>query len=288
MLHINKEHSTCLFSKEIPPAAQVQCGEVFRLAVWDSLQGMAAALYEGNLPRGKTVEIANPVTGPVYIEGARKGDTLAVEILDISLDKEGFVGLPGETGARLCTVFHEQGKITLEGMVFDAVPMIGCIGTAPERPIATVHPGKHGGNMDCKMIQKGATLRLPVFADGGLLSAGDIHAYQGDGEAFGQGLEIGGSILLRVQVLKNTAALAPLLFLGDTVAAIGSAESIQECESVASEALLRFLVDEQGLPFDKAILLIAVFGELRVCQIVNSLVTARMELSLRLLQRSRQ
>ena len=133
--------------------------------------------------------------------------------------------------------------------------------------------------MDCKTVAVGSTVRLPVFTAGAGLYAGDLHAYQGDGEAFGKGLEFGGKITLRVTLHKGMSVTTPMLFTKEHTAAIGSAKTVSEAESRASEMLLQYLTEQNKMDFDEATFRIAVFGELRICQIVNSLVTVRMELT---------
>ena len=63
-------------------------------------------------------------------------------------------------------------------------PFLGVIGMPPPEPgIHPTHPpGRFGGNIDCSERVEGTTLYLPIPVDGGLVSAGDGHARQGDGE----------------------------------------------------------------------------------------------------------
>ena len=64
--------------------------------------------------------------------------------------------------------------------------------------------------MDCKYLTKGSILYLPVFAPGGLVATGDIHAYQGDGEIVG-GLEVAGEVDLKLEVIKGITEPWPIL-----------------------------------------------------------------------------
>lgn len=90
---------------------------------------------------------------------------------------------------------------------FPAKPMLGVIGLAPspheQDPIETMPAGKHGGNLDNNANGIGSTIYIPIHHDGGLLSLGDMHASQGDGEISGTGIEIGGDVLLRCEVLRH-------------------------------------------------------------------------------------
>ena len=89
---------------------------------------------------------------------------------------------------------------------FEASPMLGVIGVAPEKdndPIGTMPAGKHGGNLDDPCNGIGATIYIPIHHEGGLFSIGDMHASQGDGEIAGSGIEIGGDVLLKCAILKH-------------------------------------------------------------------------------------
>ena len=54
---------------------------------------------------------------------------------------------------------------------------------------STIPPRRWGGNIDCKELVAGSTLWLPIPVDGALLSVGDGHAAQGDGEVWGTAIE---------------------------------------------------------------------------------------------------
>ena len=110
----------------------------------------------------------NPATGPVYVENAKAGDVLKVEILEITLDKQGVMCALPENGVLGSLVKEEsvkrikveEGKVHFnDKLVFDVTPMIGVIGVAPENgSINCGTPGCHGGNMDNKRIKVGASL----------------------------------------------------------------------------------------------------------------------------------
>ena len=70
-------------------------------------------------------------------------------------------------------------------------PFLGVIGMPPAEPgrHSTIPPRPHGGNLDCRELVAGSTLWLPIPVDGALLSVGDGHAAQGDGEVSGTAIE---------------------------------------------------------------------------------------------------
>ena len=155
----------------------------------------------------------NGGTGPLYIEGAEKGDVLAVEILDVKVTEVGYsMVIPEEGGiweqckehTRAFKVVNNHVTCEALGLEWDTEPMIGVIGCAhDEKEIPMMVVGNHGGNMDSNIITKGVTVWLPVRVDGGLLCIGDLHASMADGEMCGTGIEIPGEVVVRVRVLKN-------------------------------------------------------------------------------------
>ena len=89
-------------------------------------------------------------------------------------------------------------------------PMIGVLGVAPYGdPVATFWPGRHGGNLDCRLVTTGNTLYLPVAAPGALLGIGDLHAAMGDGEIMLSGVEAAGEVTLRAEIVPSWPFTGP-------------------------------------------------------------------------------
>ncbi|MGG1659255.1 acetamidase/formamidase family protein [Brevibacillus sp. NRS-1366] len=233
-------------------------------------------------------DLINPATGPLYVEDAEPGDILRVEIVDIQIADQGVMTVAPNLGV-LGQFFSEEktkvipirdGKVQFnEKLQFDVRPMIGVIGTAPAtEEISTGTPGDHGGNMDCKRIVKGAVLYLPVNVPGALLSMGDLHAVMADGEIVICGLEIPGEVTVDIAVIKGTHLPLPMLSEGEHVMTIASAQTLDEAAKMATVHMHRFLVEKVGLPNEEAGMLLSLIGDLRICQVVDPLMTARMEL----------
>jgi amidase len=230
----------------------------------------------------------NPATGPLFVEGAEPGDTLKVEILEITVADQGVMAISPKMGALAGTVTDEKTKIIQiedskakfsEKLELPIHPMIGVIGTAPkDEDIPTGTPKDHGGNMDCKKIVKGTTLYLPVNVAGGLLAMGDLHAVMGDGEVVICGLEIPGQVTVRVTVQKGQKLPLPFLVDDNHVMAIASAETLDEASKKATKNMHTFLVEQLGMDVDEAAMFLSVGADLKVCQIVDPLMTSRMEL----------
>lgn len=230
----------------------------------------------------------NPATGPVYVEGAEPGDLLVVRIERIELADHGVM----TTGPKLGVLGDEltqnvirmipirDGKAVFSPQLeIPLNPMIGVIGTAPAGaavPCGT--PGAHGGNMDCKRITEGAQLILPVSVPGALLALGDLHAAMADGEVAVCGVEIAGSVTVRLQVLKGKRWPAPMIVNDDAVITIASEKQLDDAAVRAVKNMVRWLEAECGMDTAEATFLLSIAGDLRVCQVVDPLKTARVEL----------
>ena len=87
--------------------------------------------------------------------------------------------------------------------------MCGPSGTHKDRCLRTIPPRENGGNMDVKQMVSGTTLLLPCFVKGCLLSIGDVHFAQGDGEVSGTAIEMDATVTVKVEVRKGLARVRP-------------------------------------------------------------------------------
>ncbi len=172
----------------------------------------------------------NPITGPVYINGVEPGDNIAVEILDIQpaywlgqgysalfsglgMLQTDLFGLqePLESRTKICKVDDSFVYFKLhnreEVLKIPKRVMIGTIGVAPvgERLLSGKMGREYGGNMDLPNVKVGSTVYFRANVPGGLLSIGDIHACQGDGEITGCALECQGRVRVRVRRIPAEA-----------------------------------------------------------------------------------
>ena len=227
----------------------------------------------------------NPATGPVYVEGAEKGDVLKVEILDIKLDDMGTMCCLPENGVLGADITENQIKkvpVKDDKAIFNQFelplnPMIGVIGVAPENesvPCGT--PGRHGGNMDNTKIAKGATLYLPVFHDGAYFGCGDVHACMGDGEIMVSGIEIGAVVSVRLTVLKGVSIDNPRLEDAENIYTIASSEDIEKAIYTATKDMCGILQKNLGYTLNEAGMLMSAAGNLQFCQVVDPERTVRM------------
>lgn len=216
----------------------------------------------------------NPTTGPVYVEGAEVGDTLKVTIESIDVADFGVVS----HGEAIELVDVKDGYADFLGTF--KIPlnkMVGVIGVAPAgEAINNGTPGRHGGNMDTKLIGEGAVLYLPVAVEGGLFAVGDVHAVMGDGEVGGTGLEIPAEVTVTLEVIKGGAPDFPLLETEDAYAFLVSDETIDQAIDIACQLMHGFLKERMpNLSDEEVHMLMSLVGQVEVCQIVDPLKTAR-------------
>ena len=227
----------------------------------------------------------NPATGPVYVEGAKAGDVLKVEILDIILDKEGTMCALPENGVLGCDVTENSiKKVPIEDgcAIFNEFrlplnPMIGVIGVAPkDEPVACGTPGRHGGNMDNTRIAKGSILYLPVFHDGAYFSLGDVHACMGDGEIMVSGVEIAATVVVRLDVMKGVSIENPRLEDENYIYTIASDEDLEKAIYTATKDMCGILEKHLNYSLNEAGMLMSACGNLQFCQVVDPERTVRM------------
>ncbi|AMB98609.1 acetamidase [Aerococcus urinaehominis] len=279
MIKINRDQFVFAMDKNNPPAAQAKSGDqvVFDLmdCFSDTVKSEADTISEIDFNK------INPATGPLYVEEAEVGDVLKVTIEDIKLDPQGAVmSAPGlnkyfsnnitKEQTVICPIDDAAGTFEFQGVTLPLNKHIGVIGTAPAgEAVTTGTPRMHGGNMDNTKIAPGSILYLPVNTPGALLAMGDMHASMGDGEVWGSGVEVGGQVTVTVEVLKDSHMPTPFVETADAYYAFGAADNMEEAVTLASDNLHQFIMDEAGLDFNQAGMLMTIKANLAPCQIVN-------------------
>ena len=225
---------------------------------------------------------SNPATGPLYVKNARCGDTLKIEIMDIQLGNTGVL-VTGPVNKHFEDQLKEFkiNRIKVENDIVNltsnikiqAKPMIGVIGVAVNEEISTSLPGVHGGNLDCSGIAKGSTVYLPIFVDGGLLAIGDLHALMGDGEIGECGLEIEGTVTVKVTLIKDKVISSPRIETDDFLEIIGLGNTIEEACENASQEMLRYMIQDLKIDNHEAAKLLCLCSDLKICQIINQVKT---------------
>ncbi len=289
---LSNAHLIYAMAPDNPPVLRVANGAIVEIATCDCFENQITDEHQdfGTLDW----ERINPATGPIYVEGAEPGDLLVVHIQDIRLAERGVMTTGPDLGVfgdelhsnviRMIPI--RDGKAVFSDRVqLPLRPMIGVIGTAPaEGRVACGTPGEHGGNMDCTRITTGARLILPVNVPGALLALGDLHAAMGDGEVAVCGVEIAGTVQVKLHVLKERPWPVPMLVDDEAVMTIASAELLDDAATLAAKRMVHWLEQELGLERAEAALLLSAAGQLRICQVVDPRKTVRMEVPRSVLQ----
>ena len=232
-----------------------------------------------------TVPFVNGATGPVEIAGAKAGDMLTVEVLDMTLEGLGFTALwPGigmfpdwvrhkEFGRQTRVMEVKNGFVHWSDKVKLPVrPMIGVMGVAPLLgAVPTVDNGPNGGNMDIQEFTTGNAVMFRVNKDGAHFFAGDCHAIQGDGECNGMGAtEIAAVLTLRVSLSKAPARLTwPRIETPTHICTTGCARPLEDAMRIAFEEMVYWMEDDYGIPAPEAYMLLGQIAEARCTQVVN-------------------
>lgn len=264
------------FSSKNSPVEHVKPGEPVMIETEDALGGQIKS--ESDLLEKIDWSRVNGATGPLFIEGAEAGDTLIVEILDVKTADQGVMVVVPKYGVLSSKNFNASVKIVKikDGFaIFDQKvrvktrPMIGTIGVSPESgDIPTGSLGRHGGNMDVKNLTAGTRLYLPVFTEGALFAAGDLHALQADGELCVSSVEVAGEVLLRFTLIKNKTPEWPILETPEAFEILACGENLNEAAALAAESAVKALMREHGWSFEEAYM----FGSLAVDLEINQAV----------------
>ena len=232
-------------------------------------------------------KLGNPATGPVYVNGAEIGDVLKVSIVKIVPAATAVMTARPDTGlygelipeyrSKIIPIRDNEAYFT-EDIVIGLNPMIGVIGTAPKSPLPSTWPGEHGGNLDCKDLTVGSSIYLPVNVEGALLSMGDLHGVQGDGETVICALEMDGEVTVTVEVLKQRTDIpTPFIVTPTHYLTLAAAKSLDEAGKAAAFKMHEFLLSHTNLCIQVVAMLLSLQGNLRIAQVVNPLVGCYME-----------
>ncbi|HEY1277369.1 MAG TPA: acetamidase/formamidase family protein [Thermoleophilaceae bacterium] len=235
-----------------------------------------------------------PLAGPIAVRGARPGDALAVEILGFELPEwgwaciiPGFGLLPQEEfpdpALRVFDLMTGDTTQLVDGVQIPIEPFCGTMGVPRAADRATPIPPPHsgGGNIDCRHLTAGTTLYLPVEVEGGLLSLGDAHAAQGDGEVAISGLECAMRTRMRLDVVRDAnlpapqlrrapGSLTPRVDGAGWYATMGVEPDLMEASRQAVRAMIDHLGRERGLSREDAYILCSLAGDLKIVEVVDA------------------
>jgi amidase len=272
--HLSRDHIVYSLDRQHLPALEVEPGDTVIFDTYDARTGSIRAdsdLLDHAHPDG-----TNPATGPVWVNGAEPGDALVVDIMEIDLADAGFLAVKAGQGllAHRASQYATRIVPVVDGMVhfgdtirFPAQPMVGVLGTAPATEgVSTGLAGRHGGNMDNRLLGPGSRAYLPVAVEGALLGLGDVHAAMGDGEITFIGLEICATVTTRIQLRKAQAPARPIIETPDAWVTTADAEDLASAARLAAEEMVELMQARMGLTFEDAYMLSSAVVDVQICQ----------------------
>lgn len=282
------------WDRAFSPALIVSAGESVEFETVDASGGQ---LHEGSTVTDVTAmdfDKVNPVTGPVFVEGAEPGDALKVTVLSFKPSGWGWTAnIPGfgllsdqfpeaalhiwryDPGTLAPSAYGPGGRVPLK-------PFCGTIGLAPADPgpHSIIPPRRVGGNMDIRDIAEGTELWLPVEVAGALFSVGDTHAAQGDGEVCGTAIESPMTVALSFDLEKKANLPAPRFRTPGPVSrhfdvkgydvTTGIGPDLMQASREAVMAMIDLLCGRHGMAPVDAYMLCSVAGDLRISEIVDA------------------
>ena len=273
------------FSRDLEPILTVESGDSIGLACLNS--GWRTAEHEVFPERDEELDAGHALIGPVEVRGARAGQVLEVSIEDVRIGAGGVtqaggfdtplnerLGVDGgETVTLLWSLDADSATGRSDaGHEVGLAPFLGVIGMPPDEPgiHSTAPPRMCGGNIDCKELVAGTKLFLPISVDGVLLSAGDGHAAQGDGEVSQLAIEASMErAVLTLSVRDDLRLEWPIAWTPAAWLTFGFDEDLDEAAAIAIDGMLALLEREHGLARREALALASVVVDLRVTQLVN-------------------
>lgn len=275
------------FSATIKPALTIESGDTVHTTTIDA---------GGTDANGAQRTFGgNPETGPFFVQGAAPGDTLAVHIVRLRLNRDWAISddyLDGRSvGPRLAVIQKDTGKTIYwhldpaGGMAWPEKPdthlgnyrvplhpMLGCVATAPQPlfpPPNTGDSGDFGGNMDFNEIAEGATVYLPVRVPGALLFVGDGHAAMGDGELNGNGLETSMDVTFRVEVIARRQTPSPRVENAGRIMALGYQGSVDDSLKVATSNMANWLSTDYKLNPSEVAQILGTASQIRITEVAD-------------------
>ncbi|MDV2581392.1 acetamidase/formamidase family protein [Alkalibacillus haloalkaliphilus] len=288
---IHKHCHHTVWDNSLEPVISVKPGVSVNFEVHDASGGQLSPKSTSQDVPNLDFSKVNPVTGPVYVEGAEPGDTLEVEIEHFGTLSWGWTAIiPGfgllneqfeDPYLKVWDLNNQNIAQFADGIEIPTKPFPGTIGVAlPEAgEHSVVPPRKNGGNMDIRHLTKGTRLLLPVWVEGALFSVGDTHAAQGDGEVCGTAIEAPMEIQLKFKLHKGKTIQEPRFITPGPLTTgldeqgyyvtTGHSDDLMVASKKAVEYMIEHLSETYGLSDQEAYALSSVAVDLKISEIVD-------------------
>jgi acetamidase/formamidase len=276
-----------VFSSSLAPVMYINRGDTVKTVTID-----AGGYDATGIPRSPG---GNPQTGPFYVEGALPGDTLAIRIDRLHLNRDSASSTSIIAPVALTADYYRDAKLDdsvsgewkldrehgtaslakptdhLKVYKIQLKPMLGCVGVAPgnNASIRTAWLGPWGGNMDYHGIGEGTTLYLPVAQEGALLYLGDVHAEEGDGELNGNALETSADVEFTVNVISGVSTSGPRAENDEYLMSMGIAGSLDTALKLATTQLVQWLESDYKLSPNEAAIVVGTSVQYEIAEVVD-------------------
>jgi amidase len=307
---IESDRYSYVFSPYMEPVERVKPGEKVVMYTDDAFESRIKTAEDLPSKALATAKFLNPQTGPLYVEGAEPGDTLAVHIEGIEPTRDYAVScfieyFGGLTSTALTPFLQDPLKEKVwiwklledsEGKYFynDEIrvrvpwgPFMGTLAVAPElEAISSLSPGPFGGNMDVPDVRPGNTIFLPVFNPGALFYTADCHGHQGQGELCGVALEITAKVTLSFDLIKGKKITWPRIESEKAIMVVGSARPMEDAARIAYTELIYWMEQDFGFSKEEAYELLTQIGGLYVGNMVDTTYSLVASIDKRFLKRT--
>jgi acetamidase/formamidase len=276
------------------PLLRVRPGETFEVETWDASTGYFKTPQDKAVPGrrpgfDRSPPHANPIAGPVYLEGAQRGDTLVVTVEDIVVADYSWIAIgpkrgplgestrwPELSGEYTTKIFrHTPGPsgTTRDGTLhfsdrlsWPITPFIGTLGVAPDREVTTSLDGQGdwGGNLDVRDVAPGNRVFLPVYHPGALFYLGDVHASQGDTEFTGTAAETQATVRVKLDVVKGKRVPWLRVEKPDALVSVYAYRPLEVAVETATVNLMDWLVTDYGFTPTDAYCLVSTCPDFRI------------------------
>ncbi len=282
------------FDWEDEPLLRVERGESFEVETYDAATGYFRSESDKAIPArrpgfDRLPPMANPIGGPVWLEGAQRGDTLVVEIEDILVDDSSWIAIgprrgplgestrwpelsadyttkifrhtSGPSGTMRDGTLHFNSRIS-----WPITPFIGTLGVAPDREVTTSidGQGEWGGNLDIRDAAPGNRILLPIFHPGARFYLGDVHASQGDTEFTGTAAETRACVRLKLDLVKGKRIPWMRIEKPQSLVAVQAARPLEVAVETATFHLMDWLISEYHFTPTDAYCLVSTCPDFRI------------------------
>jgi amidase len=276
------------------PLLLVERGETFEIETWDASAGYFKSQADKAIPAlrqgfDRTPPMANPLGGPVWLEGAERGDTLVITVEDILVGEYSWTAIGPRRGplgessrwpelsrdytTKIFPHFPGPGGSLRDGSVvfnerisWPITPFIGTLGVAPDREVTTSldGQGEWGGNLDIRDVAPGNRIFLPIFHAGARFYLGDVHASQGDTEFTGTAAETTSTVRLSLDLIKGTSIPFMRIEKPDSIIALYAYRPLEIAVETATTHLMDWLITDFGFTPTDAYCLVSVCPDFRI------------------------